>query len=165
MEFWGTRALIDILVKTSQIYEGQISEGLGYIKCYSSNSPRPVKSHSNSTKYNYQKIYRRYARPETILEIRKKATFLLLINNPIIYKFFKDFTNHRKKTNKAVGFSYTPFPIIFEYRNHRWDFPTIWKTRLLYTFWTVQLKCLKIQVNCSLELPLEYSYDQTPLTN
>ena len=28
-----------------------------------------------------------------------------MINNPIIYKFFKDFTNHRKKTNRAVVFS------------------------------------------------------------
>ena len=28
-----------------------------------------------------------------------------MINNPIIYKFFKDFTNYRKKTNKAVVFS------------------------------------------------------------
>ena len=36
---------------------------------------------------------------------RKKAAFLLVINNPIIYKFFKDFTNHRKKTNRAVVFS------------------------------------------------------------
>ena len=25
-----------------------------------------------------------------------------MINNPIIYKLFKDFTNHRKKTNRAV---------------------------------------------------------------
>ena len=29
----------------------------------------------------------------------KKATFLKVINNSITYKFFKDFTNHRKKTN------------------------------------------------------------------
>ena len=29
-------------------------------------------------------------------------TFLLVINNPIVYKFFKDFTNHRKKINRAV---------------------------------------------------------------
>ena len=28
-----------------------------------------------------------------------------MINNPIIYKFFKDFTNHRKETNRAVVFS------------------------------------------------------------
>ena len=33
-----------------------------------------------------------------------------MINNPIIYKFFKDFTNYRKKTNKAVVFICRPFP-------------------------------------------------------
>ena len=33
-----------------------------------------------------------------------------MINNHIIYKFFKDFTNHRKKTNNAVVFSSRPFP-------------------------------------------------------
>ena len=38
------------------------------------------------------------------------------MNNPIIYKFFKDFTNHRKKTNRAVVFSSRPFPNI-KYRN------------------------------------------------
>ena len=27
-----------------------------------------------------------------------------MINNPIIHKFFKDFTNHRKKTNRAIVF-------------------------------------------------------------
>ena len=31
-----------------------------------------------------------------------------MINNPIIYKFFKDFSNHRKKTNRAVVFSSRP---------------------------------------------------------
>ena len=31
------------------------------------------------------------------MEIRKKATFLKVINNPIIYKFFKDFTNLKKR--------------------------------------------------------------------
>ena len=34
---------------------------------------------------------------ETILEIRKKATFILVIKKLIIHKLFKDFTNHRKK--------------------------------------------------------------------
>ena len=28
-----------------------------------------------------------------------------MINNPIVYKFFKDFTNHRKKTKRVVVFS------------------------------------------------------------
>ena len=32
-----------------------------------------------------------------------------MVNNPIIYKFFKDFTNYRKDTNRAVGFSSRPF--------------------------------------------------------
>ena len=31
-----------------------------------------------------------------------------MINNLIIYKFFKDFTNHKKKTNRVVAFSYRP---------------------------------------------------------
>ena len=30
------------------------------------------------------------------------ATFLYVINKPIIYKFLKHFTKHRKKTNRAV---------------------------------------------------------------
>ena len=39
-------------------------------------------------------------------------------NNPIIYKLFKDFTNHRKKTNRAVVFSCRPFSNILKYRDH-----------------------------------------------
>ena len=35
---------------------------------------------------------------------QKKATFLWVIKRPIINKFFKDFTNHRKKTNRSVVF-------------------------------------------------------------
>ena len=35
-----------------------------------------------------------------------------MINNLIIYKFFKDFTNRRKKTNRAVVFTSRPFPNI-----------------------------------------------------
>ena len=68
-----------------------------------SSSLRPFKS--NSIWHNCPKICSWSRRPKTILKIRKKATFLKVISNPIIYKFFKDFTNHRKKTNKAVVFS------------------------------------------------------------
>ena len=39
--------------------------------------------------------------------------------NPMIYKFFKDFTNHRKKTNRAVVFSCRPSLNILKYRDHR----------------------------------------------
>ena len=105
---------------------------LGYIKCYSFSSPRPVKSPGNSIRYNCQKICSRLRRPKTLLEI-KRVTFLQMINNRIIYKFLKDFTNHRKKTNMAMVFSCRPFPNIFKCRDHGWDFPTIWKTSFLQT--------------------------------
>ena len=44
------------------------------------------------------------------MEIRKEDTFLWVINQPINYKFFKDFTNHKQKTKRAVGFSCRLFP-------------------------------------------------------
>ena len=67
------------------------------------------------------------------MEIRKKVTFLYIINNLIIYKFFKHFTNHRMKTNRAVVFSCRPFPNILKYRDHWWELPTNRKTRLFQT--------------------------------
>ena len=62
-------------------------ESLGYIKCYSSSIPRPVKSPGNSIRYNCKKICSWSRRPKTIPEIRKKATYLQVINNCIIYAF------------------------------------------------------------------------------
>ena len=56
-----------------------------------------------------------------------------MINNPIIYKFFKDFTNHKKKTNRLALLSCRPFLNILKYRDQRWALPIIWKTRLLQT--------------------------------
>ena len=50
-----------------------------------------------------------------------------MINNSIIDKFFKDFTNYWKKSNRAVIFSCRPFLNIFKYRDHLWNLPTIWK--------------------------------------
>ena len=38
-----------------------------------------------------------------------------MINKPIIHRFFKDFTNHRKKTNRAALLSCRPFPNILKY--------------------------------------------------
>ena len=85
-------------------------KNLGCMKCYSSSSLRPVKSPSNSIRHNCNEISSASRNPKTILEIRKKATFLSEINNPIIYRFFKDFTEHRKKINRGVVFSCRPFP-------------------------------------------------------
>ena len=107
-------------------------KSLGCIKWYSFSSPRPVKSPGNSIRYNCQKICSRLRRPKTLLKI-KRFTFLQMINNPIIYKFLKDFTNHRKRINRAMVFSCRPFPNILKCRDHWWDFPTIWKTSLLQT--------------------------------
>ena len=38
----------------------------------------------------------------------------------------KDFNNHRKNANRAVGFSCRPLNIL-KYRNERWDLLTVWK--------------------------------------
>ena len=102
-----------------------------YIKCYSLIIPRPVKSPSNSIRCNCQKICSWSRRPKMIMKIRKKATFLLVINSSIIYKLFKYFTNHRKKVNMVVVFSLRPFPNILKYKDHQWDLPIISKIRLL----------------------------------
>ena len=80
-------------------------ESLAYIKCNSLSSCRPVKIAANSIRYNCKKIHR----------------------------FFKDFNNHRKKTNRAVVFSCRSFPNILKKSDYRWDLPTAWKTRLLQT--------------------------------
>ena len=53
----------------------QILKSLGYITCYSSSSPRPIKSPCNSIRYNCQKICSWSRRPKTILEMRKKPCF------------------------------------------------------------------------------------------
>ena len=105
-------------------------KSLGYITYHSSSSPGPVNSPSNSIRYNYE-ICSWSRRPKTKLIIKKKATVLKVINNPILSKFFKDFTNHRNNTNRVVVFSWRAFPNILQYWNHWWNLSTLWKTRLL----------------------------------
>ena len=56
------------------------------------------------------------------------------LDDPIIYKFFKDFTKRRKKTNRAVVFSSRPFSNILKYSEHWQNLLTIWNTRLLQTY-------------------------------
>ena len=80
-------------------------------------SPRPVKNHSNSIRYS---SLLRLRRLKTILEIEERPYFSRVINNPVIYRFFKDFTNYRKETTRAVV-SYKPFPNILKYRDHLWN--------------------------------------------
>ena len=87
-------------------------KSLAYVNSYSSSSPRTVKSPSNSIRYNCRKICRWSRKPKTIGNWKKGCISLSDHNNSIIYKVFKDFTNHRKKTNREVVFSFRPFPNI-----------------------------------------------------
>ena len=77
-------------------------ESLGHVKCYSSSSQRPTKSSSNSIRYNCQTICSCSRRPETILEIRKKATF-----HGVIKRLMKVFINGFC-VNLCYVFSYFP---------------------------------------------------------
>ena len=84
-------------------------ESQGYSKYHSLSSPIHNKNHSNSIRYYSRKICNRSIRSETILGIRKVATFLKVINKSIFCNkstFFKNFTNLRKKTNRVVVFSH-----------------------------------------------------------
>ena len=87
---------------------------------------------------------------ETILENRKKTILQEAIDKLINHKLLKYFTNNRKKTNRAVIFSCRPLPHILQYKDHRWDHPTIWKTRFIQTnnefswyAWKFNLKVLQ----------------------
>ena len=57
------------------------------------------------------------------MEIRKEPRFLEVICKPIIYKFFKNFTNHRENANRVVVFGSRPLPNILKYKDNRWDLP------------------------------------------
>ena len=96
----------------------------GYIKCYNSSSLGAVKSPSNSMRCNCQNICSWSRRPNIILKIRKKATFLSVINKPFTNKF-SGFTNHEKRTKSAVVFSCRSLSNILKCRDRRWVLPKI----------------------------------------
>ena len=79
-----------------------------------------------------------------------------MINNSIIYNFFKDFTNQRKKTNRAVVLDV----------DLKKQGPQMWPSNNLENktpsdiYWRIQLVCMKVQAQSSLEPPLEYNQDQ-----
>ena len=84
-----------------------------------------------------------------------------MIKKSIIYKFVKDFTKHRKKTNRAVGFLHKHFLNMRPMRpsnNLENKIPPD-------TYCRVQVVQIKVLVNNSLEPPLEYNQNQMPLTN
>ena len=75
------------------------------LKCCSSSSPRTIKSSSSSIRYNCQNICSWWRRPKTFCKLEKGHIFLR-DQQAVLYKFFKDFTNHRKKANRVVVFSH-----------------------------------------------------------
>ena len=117
-----------------------------YIKCYSSSSPRPPKSPKtlSDTIVKRSAVDQEDRKPYWISE--KSSYFSRWSTIALFTSFAK--TNHRKKTKRAVIFRL--FQNIFKYRDHRWNLPTIWKTRLLQTLllnWTVQLVSKKVQAH------------------
>ena len=72
----------------------------------------------------------------------KRPHFSSWSTSLLFTSFFKDFTNHRKKTNSAVV-----------YRDYRRDLLTIWKT-FRHIYWRVLLVCMTFQPHSSLEPPL-----------
>ena len=78
------------------------AERLRYIKWYISSSPRPIKNPITYIRYICQYISSWSRRPDTILKNNQNATFVEVINKPITYKFFKDFTNLGTKSNWAT---------------------------------------------------------------
>ena len=143
-------------------------EYIGYIKRYNTSSPRLVQSSSNSIRHNCQKICSSLRRTKTILEIRKKARFFKVIKNPIIYEFFKDFTNHRKKTNREVVFSSRPFPKLLNIEATDETFQQSGKEATLRHILKSSTSIYKSSESysySSLESPLEYNHDQTLLIN
>ena len=90
-----------------------------------------------------------------------------MIISPIIYKFFKDFTNHRKKTNRAVVFLAEDLsPTFINTGTTDETFQQSGKQdslrHLLKSSATVVWK--KVLGHNFLEPPLEYNQDQMPLT-
>ena len=108
-----------------------LGKSLGYVKCYSSSSWRPVKIPSNLSDTTVRKSAVDWENLKPYWKSEKGH--ISLDDQQSYFKFFKDFTNHRKKTNRVVVLSSRPFPNILKDRDHQRNLPTIWKTRLLET--------------------------------
>ena len=86
-----------------------------------------------------------------------------MINNPIIYKFFKNFTNHRKKTKRAVVFSCSTSPTFLNTLNTGTTDETFQQSGKQDSFRHILKSSASIHVqnlsHSSLEPPLEYYQD------
>ena len=90
-------------------------------------------------------------RSQSIVNIIEKTAFFSVINNAIIYKFFKDLTV-RKKTNWAVVFSCRLFP-----QHSSIQAPpskNLENETTSDSYWRVQLVYMKVQAHSSLKPPM-----------
>ena len=78
-----------------------------------------------------------------------------MINNPIIYKLFNDFTNHRKKTRRT--FAVDLFPTLLNTGSTDETFQQSGKQDSFRHI--LKLVCMKVQAHSCLEPPLEYNQD------
>ena len=96
-------------------------KSLGYIRCYSSSSPRPLKALTilsdttvRTSAVDWEDL-KPYWKSEIRLGSSSWSTILLFPS------FFNDLPNHRKETNRVRVFSRRPFPNSLKYRDHQWD--------------------------------------------
>ena len=102
------RCLITLKIKSSviNIESNNSVKSLGYIKCCSLSSLRPVKTPSNSIRNNCQKICSWSTRPKIILEITRWSTILLFISfSKTFYKFISYSKTKFFKKNLFISFS------------------------------------------------------------
>ena len=95
----------------------------------------------------------------------KKAKFLKVINNLIIYKFFKKFVNYKKMNKREVVFSCRCIPNIFKYCDHSLTFQKSRDQDSLRHKLKNSADSMKFQFHSSSELPLEHNENQKPPSN
>ena len=109
-------------------------KSLGYIKCCSLSSLRPVKTPSNSIRNNCQKICSWSTRPKIILEITRWSTILLFISfSKTFYKFISN-----SKTKFSKNFIYKFFNIFYIYPQSSTEFLNILIASDLLMSWIIQ---------------------------
>ena len=130
-------------------------KSLGYIKCYSSSSPRPVKSPSNSIRYNGKKVCSSSRRPKTILKSEKGPHF----SRWLTIRFPKTLVTTEKRLTGRWFIAEDLSPSFLNTGTTNETFQLSGKKKALSdTYWRVQLVCMKVQAHSSLEPPLEYKW-------
>ena len=133
------------------------NKSLGYIKCYSSISPRPLKSLSNSIRHNRQKICSGSRRPKTRLEIRKMPRFSRWSTILLFTSFSKTLLRTQRRMTGWQFLVVNLFQTLlntgttdetFQHSGKQGSFRHILKN---------SDSMMKVQAHSSLEPPLEYN--------